>query len=97
MEELELIRGAAVLAAMLGVSDVWIWREERAGRFPARIRLGSGAVAWRAREIAEWVASRPRGPKPSPILSEQAREGQRKRRTRCEPATVQPENETRHR
>jgi predicted DNA-binding transcriptional regulator AlpA len=77
--EVRLIRGAATLAAMLGVSETFLWREERAGRFPQRLRLAAGTVAWTEREIAEWIASRPRGPKPSPVLSEQAREGQRKR------------------
>ena len=76
----QMIRGAANLAKLLEVSETFLWREEKAGRFPARVRLGAGAVAWFEDEIAEWVAGRPRGPKPRPVLSEQARAGQRKRR-----------------
>lgn len=75
----QMIRGAANLAKLLEVSETFIWREERAGRFPQRVRLGAQAVAWFEDEIAEWIAGRPRGARPSPVLAEQAREGQRKR------------------
>jgi prophage regulatory protein len=75
----QMIRGAAKLAALLEVSETWLWREEKAGRFPARVQLGAQAVGWYEDEIAKWLASRPRGPRPSPVLAEQAREAQRKR------------------
>ena len=40
-----------------------IWRLERAGQFPKRIRLGKNRVAWLQSEVSAWVedklASRP--------------------------------------
>ena len=32
-----------------------IWRLEKQGLFPRRIRLGPGRVAWLDREISEWI------------------------------------------
>ena len=32
-----------------------IWRLEKQGLFPRRIRLGPGRVAWLLREISEWI------------------------------------------
>ncbi len=39
-------------------SDMHIWRLERAGKFPARIKLGPHRVAWRLSEILLWVEQR---------------------------------------
>jgi prophage regulatory protein len=41
-----------------------ILRLERDGKFPLRIQLGPGRVAWRLSEVEEWLASRARGPAP---------------------------------
>ena len=41
-----------------GLSRVTRWRLERAGRFPRRRRLSSGAVGWLRSEIANWITSR---------------------------------------
>ena len=35
-----------------------IWRLEREGKFPRRIKLGANRVAWAADEIQEWITSR---------------------------------------
>lgn len=43
-----------------GLSRTTIWRRERAGRFPRRVKLGDNSVAWREEEIEDWIASRPR-------------------------------------
>ena len=37
-----------------------IYRRMRTGTFPLPLKLGERAVAWRADEIHDWVASRPR-------------------------------------
>ena len=42
------------------LSKATIYRLMAAGRFPAAIRLGERAVAWRATEIEAWIADRPR-------------------------------------
>ena len=44
---------------LTGVSRATIWRWMRAGKFPARRRLGPNVVAWVSEEVAEWLANRP--------------------------------------
>ncbi len=39
-------------------SDMHIWRLERAGRFPERVKLGPGRVSWSLREVEEWIEAR---------------------------------------
>ena len=36
-------------------SDTQIWRLERAGRFPRRIKLGLNRVGWLSSEINDWI------------------------------------------
>ena len=36
------------------------YRQMQMGTFPMPLKLGPRAVAWRADEIREWIASRPR-------------------------------------
>jgi prophage regulatory protein len=42
-----------------GMRRVTIWRNERAGKFPRRVRLGIRAIGWRESEISRWIAERP--------------------------------------
>jgi prophage regulatory protein len=42
----------------LGLSDTTVWRMERQGRFPKRVRLGGKAVGWFSDEITDWIAKR---------------------------------------
>jgi prophage regulatory protein len=49
------------VTGLTGLSRVTIWRYERAGLFPTRIKLGPNRVGWRAEEIEAWIESRPRG------------------------------------
>jgi prophage regulatory protein len=35
-----------------------IWRLEKSGKFPNRIRLGGNRVAWLQSEISSWVESK---------------------------------------
>jgi prophage regulatory protein len=37
-----------------------IWRKERNGQFPARVKLGSRMVGWYANEVNEWLETRQR-------------------------------------
>ena len=40
----------------VGLSRTSIWRKERAGLFPARVRLGGGrAIGWRRSDLEEWL------------------------------------------
>jgi prophage regulatory protein len=35
-----------------------IWRLERSGQFPQRVRLGANKVAWLKSEVTDWVESK---------------------------------------
>ena len=45
-----------------GKSPTTIWRDEKAGKFPRRRRIGPNAVGWRSDEIRDWIDSRPVAP-----------------------------------
>ena len=36
-----------------------LWRWEREGSFPGRIRLSNHSVGWRRSDIEAWLATRP--------------------------------------
>jgi len=38
------------------LSDTTLWRLEKVGRFPKRVKIGFKRVAWRAAEIDAWIA-----------------------------------------
>ena len=38
-----------------GVSTVTVWRWEKEGNFPLRIRLGGNACGWIESEIDSWI------------------------------------------
>ena len=44
--------------ALTGLSASSIRREEQAGRFPKRVRLGPGTVGWAAEAVSDWIRSR---------------------------------------
>jgi len=48
------------LLELIGVSCATQWRMERAGQFPARIKLGKGSVGWHLTEVEEWLKGRER-------------------------------------
>jgi len=54
------IMKAADVELVTGLSRVTIWREERAGRFPARVQLTCNRVGWYGSEIQDWIEKRPR-------------------------------------
>jgi prophage regulatory protein len=60
-----LIRKSEVLRRV-PYSHTTLWRLERAGKFPQRVRLGDQAIAWFEDEVDAWIASRIRegGKKP---------------------------------
>ncbi len=39
-------------------SEAHIWRLERAGKFPKRVRVGGNRVAWVEAEVEDWIASK---------------------------------------
>lgn len=46
------------LRKIVPLSRVSIWRLERSGKFPARIKIGDRAVAWRLTAVLEWLETR---------------------------------------
>jgi prophage regulatory protein len=60
-----ILRTAAVIQ-LTGLSRTTLWRLERQGEFPARVRLGLNSVGWLEEEIARWIDTRPRGMTNSP-------------------------------
>lgn len=55
-----LIAGYRAIELMTGKSRQQIWRDIRAGKFPAPIELGPNSVGWFEYEVDEWLANRPR-------------------------------------
>ena len=43
------------LSEMVGLSRTTIYRLEKQGQFPRRVKLGSNSVAWRMTEISSWM------------------------------------------
>lgn len=58
MEQRERILRKAKLREMVGLSDVTIWRLEKAKTFPRRVRLGGNSVGWLESEVTAWIAER---------------------------------------
>ena len=57
-QEFDRIISARELREMVSYSNMQVWRMERDGRFPKRIKLGPGRVGWSLREVQEWIADR---------------------------------------
>ena len=58
------------LVTLVGLSSSTIYRLESQGQFPARVRLSSNRVAWKFREVIQWMKSRPRCQKVAGMLTE---------------------------
>jgi prophage regulatory protein len=46
------------LLNMVGLSDPTIWRMEKDGNFPKRLRLGGNSCGWLESEVMGWLAER---------------------------------------
>jgi len=46
------------LLQKIPLSDVTIWRMEKAGQFPKRRQISPGRVGWLASEVEAWIESR---------------------------------------
>ena len=46
------------LLARVPLSDTTIWRMEKDGKFPRRIRLGGNSCGWLESEVAAWIQGR---------------------------------------
>lgn len=43
---------------LVPLSRTTLWRMERDGAFPHRIKIGSNSVGWLEHEVCRWIASR---------------------------------------
>jgi len=64
----------AQAARLLGISRATLYRWEAAGRLAPRIILGPGTSGWRAQDLADFIASAPRGG-PERVLEPERRDG----------------------
>ena len=46
------------LLNIIGLSYPTIWRMEKMGKFPKRMRLGSNSCGWLESEVNEWIEGR---------------------------------------
>lgn len=53
----KIMNRAQVIEAV-SLSYTQIWRLEKAGTFPCRVKLGPSRVGWLASEIADWIDAR---------------------------------------
>jgi predicted DNA-binding transcriptional regulator AlpA len=54
-----LILRTADVIRRTGLSRTTLWRLERQGEFPARVRLGLNSIGWREDEVEHWIDTRP--------------------------------------
>lgn len=47
------------LSHMLGVSKTTLWRMEKRGELPQRIKISRRVVGWLESDIKEWLKNRP--------------------------------------
>lgn len=45
-----------------GLSAPTIWRLEKKGLFPKRIKIGAHSVGWRESEVSTWISNLPTKP-----------------------------------
>lgn len=52
---------AKVLAPMLGIAVVTLWRWAAAGKLPPPVKLSERVTAWRAEDIRKWINAQGQG------------------------------------
>jgi prophage regulatory protein len=52
--EQQIIREKEVIK-IVGKSRTTIWRDEKAGTFPKRVKLGARAVGWLRSDLEAWI------------------------------------------
>lgn len=56
-EHMRIVRKKELLG-IVGLSDPTVYRMEKAGRFPKRLRLGGNSCGWLQSEVDGWIAER---------------------------------------
>ena len=52
------VRQAQLIPDIVPFSSATLWREVKAGRFPAPVKLSQRVTAWRVEDIRAWMHSR---------------------------------------
>ncbi len=52
--EQQILREKEILK-VVGLSRTTVWRKEKAGTFPRRVKLGARAVGWTRSSVEEWL------------------------------------------
>lgn len=55
--DIRIIRKPELLS-MIALSDATIWRMEKRGKFPGRIKLGGNSVGWIDHEVSDWLKAK---------------------------------------
>jgi prophage regulatory protein len=55
---MEAILRERQVVEITGLSRTTLWRQERKGKFPKRIKLSERAVGWRKSAVLSWVEDR---------------------------------------
>lgn len=58
IESLDRFLPANEVEHVSGYSRTTIWRHEREGLFPRRVKIGKARVGWLESELREWIAAR---------------------------------------
>jgi prophage regulatory protein len=58
VENINKIIGLPQLLELIPLSRTQIWRLEKQGAFPARIKIGQRRIGWRASDIQKWIDER---------------------------------------
>ncbi len=53
-----MILRTSKLQTYVGLSRTTIWRLEKSGQFPKRVRLGQNSVGWLKGDVDTWLESR---------------------------------------
>ncbi len=46
------------LLSIVSLSDATVWRREKMGDFPRRIKLGGNSVGWLESEVEDWLSKK---------------------------------------
>lgn len=58
MEQTEVVLREKKVIDITGLSRTTIWRQEREGKFPRRIKISERAVWWLKSDILNWLENR---------------------------------------
>lgn len=54
------VRQAQLIPAPVPFSNSTLWRQIRAGTFPAPVKLSEGITAWRVEDVRQWLDAQAR-------------------------------------